>query len=125
MHIIKKTIYFLVTFAIIIKVIFLLAAILFYVNQTLKINMDDNLLLNAIKLKDKSEFIYQITVALLIIIIFNPWYNNMRFISKEITILFFIFGIIIIISADWNNFFIKKYIAKIDRFSEVLTKKKN
>ena len=32
MHIIKKTIYFLVTFAIIIKVIFLLAAILFKSN---------------------------------------------------------------------------------------------
>jgi len=61
------------------------------------------------KLKDKSEFMYQITVALLIIIIFNPWYNNMKFISKEITILFFIFGIIIIISSDWNHFFIKKY----------------
>ena len=107
MHIIKKTIYFLVTFAIIIKVIFLLAAILYYVNQTLKINMDDNLLLNVMKLKNSSEFIYQITIALLIIIIFNPWYNNMKFISKEIIILFFIFGIIIIISADWNHFFIK------------------
>jgi hypothetical protein len=107
MHIIKKTIYFLVTLAIIIKVVFLLAAILYYINQTLKINMDDKLLLNVMKIKDNSEFIYQITIALLIIIIFNPWYNNMRFISKEIMILFFIFGIIIIISADWNHFFLK------------------
>lgn len=105
MHIIKKTIYFLVTLAIIIKVVFLLAAILYYINQTLKINMDDKLLLNVMKIKDNSEFIYQITIALLIIIIFNPWYNNMIFISKEITILFFIYGIIIIISADWNHFF--------------------
>ena len=72
--------------------------------------MDDNLLLNVIKLKDNSEFIYQITIALLIIIIFNPWYNNIRFISNEITILFFIFGLIIIISADWNHFFMKKNI---------------
>jgi hypothetical protein len=108
MHIIKKTIYFLVTLAIIIKVVFLLSAILYYINKKLKINIDDNLLLNVMKIKDNSEFIYQITIALLIIIIFNPWYNNMRFISKEIIILFFIFGIIIIISADWNHFLMKK-----------------
>jgi len=113
MHIIKKTIYFLVTLAIIIKIVFLLTAILYFTNKSLKINIDNNLLLNIMKLKEKSEFIYQITVALLIIIIFNPWYNNMRFISKEITLLFFIFGIIILISSDWNHFFMKN-IKKMD-----------
>jgi hypothetical protein len=42
---------------------------------------------------------------LLLIILFNPFYNNLQYINRETTILLFIFGIILILTADWNTFY--------------------
>ncbi len=103
MHIIQKSIYILVTLAIIIKIVFLLTSVLYYISKLINTKVKNKIF----KYKHNFEFIYNIIVALLIIIIFNPWYNNMRFISKEIKTLFFIFGVIIIITLDWNKFIIK------------------
>jgi len=43
-------------------------------------------------------------MAILLIILFNPFYNNLQFINRETIILLFIFGIILIISAKWQDF---------------------
>ncbi len=112
MHIIKKIIYFLITIAVLIKIIFLSSLFLYYVSyqidksDKIKLTIDKKSILNFFKWKSRAEFLFQICIALLIIIIFNPWYNNLQYITKEITVMFFIFGIILIISADWNNFMV-------------------
>jgi predicted ABC-type exoprotein transport system permease subunit len=110
MHIIKKTIYVLLTIAILIKIIFISSTLLYYVsyninkNDKININISKKSLDNFYKWKNRAEFLFQILIALLIIIIFNPWYNNLRFINGEISILFFIFAILLIVSANWNEF---------------------
>jgi predicted ABC-type exoprotein transport system permease subunit len=110
MHIIKKIIYYLLTIAILIKIIFLVTTFLYYVsyniNKTDKINININKksIENFHKWKNRSEFLFQIIIALLIIIIFNPWYYNLKFINGEISLLLFIFAILLIISANWNGF---------------------
>ena len=54
--------------------------------------------------KDRTEFIFIICMSILLMVIFNPMYNNERLLNKEIKILFFIFGIILIITANWSVF---------------------
>ena len=54
--------------------------------------------------KERTEFIFIICMSILLIVIFNPNYNNQRLLTKETKFLFFIFGIILIISANWDIF---------------------
>ena len=64
--------------------------------------------------KERTEFIFIICMSILLIVIFNPRYNNERFLTKETKILLFIFGIILIISADWSIFITEaKWFTKI------------
>lgn len=51
--------------------------------------------------REKTEFIYFISMAILLIIIFNPSYQNKKYINKEMGILFWLFGFIIIVTSDW------------------------
>jgi hypothetical protein len=64
------------------------------------------------KWKENTEFVFIISMSILIIILFNPFFNNLQFINRETTILLFVFGIIMIITSDWttfyNNIIIKK-----------------
>jgi predicted ABC-type exoprotein transport system permease subunit len=112
MHIIKRIIYILITLAILIKLIFISSYLLYYtsyhINNTDKINININKksIDNFYKWKSRSEFLFQIIIALLIIIIFNPFYNNLRFINGEISTLLFVFAILLIITANWNEFII-------------------
>ena len=90
MHIIKRIIYILITLAILIKLIFISTYLLYYtsyhINNTdkIKININKKSIYNFYKWKSRAEFLFQIIIALLIIIIFNPFYNNLRFINGEI-----------------------------------------
>jgi len=54
--------------------------------------------------KNRMEFIFTICMAILLIFIFNPRFKNKIYITKEMQILFFIFGFILIFTADWNLF---------------------
>jgi hypothetical protein len=55
--------------------------------------------------KERFEFIFIILMAILLIYLFNPRYNNQVVIDKEMKILLFLFGIILIITAKWSAFF--------------------
>lgn len=91
-----------VYFIIFIKLIFLLMALSnIYFDKISKNNKLDE---KTIYWKDRTEFIFIICMSILLMVIFNPMYNNERLLNKEIKILFFIFGIILIISANWNVF---------------------
>ena len=55
-------------------------------------------------LREKTEFMYFISMAILLIIIFNPSHNHKKYINKEMGILFWLFGFIIIITSKWTLF---------------------
>lgn len=54
--------------------------------------------------KERIEFIFIITMALLLIYVFNPRSNNLELIDKETKILFYLFGFILLITAKWESF---------------------
>jgi len=54
--------------------------------------------------KDQTEFVFINLMALLFIYIFNPRYQNEKYVDKETKILMYIFGFVIIITSDWNQF---------------------
>ena len=54
--------------------------------------------------KNRIDFIFNITMAILLFFIFNPFYDNIYLIDKETKLLFYLFGIILIITAKWNTF---------------------
>lgn len=55
--------------------------------------------------KEQSEFVFTICMAILLILIFHPRYGNINYLSHEIRLLFFLFGVILIVTANWGEFF--------------------
>lgn len=105
--------YFII-FIIIVKIIFILASIGHVILNNSGKNPDlDNKLYS---IKKQTEFIFVACMAVLLIYYFKP--GNNKPINKEISFLFFLFGWILIITAEWSTFlkdtvvfkqFIKKY----------------
>jgi len=54
--------------------------------------------------KDRVEFIFIIFMSLLMIYLFNPRYNNLTFIDGETKLLLFLFGFVLLITSNWNEF---------------------
>jgi NADH:ubiquinone oxidoreductase subunit 3 (subunit A) len=63
-------------------------------------------------IKDRLEFIFIFLMALLLIIIFNPLINESIMINRHTKLLLFIYGIIILINAEWHEFMDNSYIYK-------------
>lgn len=55
--------------------------------------------------RERTEFIFIVLMAFLIIYLFNPTMNKTVIIDKETKILFFTFGIILLITSKWSVFF--------------------
>jgi hypothetical protein len=53
--------------------------------------------------KKRTEFIFIISMAILLILVFNP-YKHIS-VDENSSDLFFLFGIILVLTADWNIFF--------------------
>ena len=90
-----------------IKVVFLVSTIGHLLLRFFKITSPKSKDLDTkfIYLKSKTEFIFTILMAILLIFIFSPRHNNQKYITKEIGILFYLFGLILIITANWSDFF--------------------
>ena len=56
-------------------------------------------------LKTHVELLFKFLIALLIIYIFNPRENRLYLINYEAKVLFFLFGIILIFTANWKQIF--------------------
>lgn len=87
----------------ILKIIFLILAIihiyLIYIDESNK-ELDAKI----IYWKDRVDYVFKITMALLLFYIFNPYYDNTYLINNETKLLFYLFGIILIATANWNAF---------------------
>jgi len=55
--------------------------------------------------RERIEFIFVILMSLLLIYLFNPRRNNQVVIDFEMKLLLYLFGIILIITAKWGEFF--------------------
>ena len=55
--------------------------------------------------KSRIEFIFIFLMSLLLIYLFNPRFNRSVLVNRETKFILFLFGIVLIITADWNDFF--------------------
>jgi len=55
-------------------------------------------------LRSSCEFIVTALISLLLIYLFNPLYPKLYLIDKETKIVLFLFGIILLLTAKWNDF---------------------
>ena len=53
--------------------------------------------------KKHIELLFKFLMSLLLIYIFNPRYNRVHLINYEAKLLFFLFGIILIVTAQWKE----------------------
>lgn len=95
---------FFILFIIFIKIIFIISAvghlILSHSSGTQAKNIDPKL----VYWKERTEFIFVISMAILLIYNFNPRYTNNP-VGHETSLLFFLFGWILILTAKWSLFF--------------------
>ena len=95
-----------INFIIFDKIIFIILSIiiLYYkrINKTKKDKNIDELILFLEFFKERTEFIFIISMSILILILFRS--NGTLEINNHLRLLFLAYGIIIIFTADWNLF---------------------
>jgi hypothetical protein len=55
--------------------------------------------------KERVEFIFVLLMSLLLIYVFFPRANRINLVTGEVKLLLFLFGIVLIITANWSLFF--------------------
>lgn len=55
--------------------------------------------------KERVEFVFVLLMSLLLIYVFFPRSNRINLVTGEVKLLLFLFGIVLIITADWSLFF--------------------
>ena len=96
----EKSIDFLILFIIFVKIIFVITTIgHLIITHTNKGNKYDPKL---VFWRERTEFIFTICMAILLVYHFRP--NHNKYVDHETALLFFLFGLILIITAEWNLF---------------------
>ena len=93
-----------VYFIVFIKIIFLASAVghVYFTHSTNK--NKDKIDPKLIYWKERTEFVFIVSMALLLIYHFNPR-SSRPSITSETGLLFFLFGWVLIITSDWSLFF--------------------
>ena len=94
-----------ILFIIFIKIVFLLTAIGHVILSHMSKNIENKEETDSklVYWKERSEFVFVICMALLLIYYFRP--GHMKPIDRETSLMFFLFGWILIITAKWSEFF--------------------
>ena len=87
-----------------IKLIFILLAIT-HIYLKVKHQKGSELDNKIIFWKERIEFLFIILMALLLIYIFNPRISHTNLLNFEVKLLFYLFGFILLITAEWKIFF--------------------
>ena len=56
-------------------------------------------------LRDVSEFIFVALMCIILIFVFHPRQDHNKYLNKEMRFLIYLFGWIILLTADWSDFF--------------------
>jgi hypothetical protein len=101
-----------------VKIIFIILA---STNLYLKIKKSKNTALQQKILywKGRLEFLFVFLMSLLLIYLFNPRINRQNMINSETKLLFYLFGFVLLITADWSNFIHEA--EWFQRFQEILS----
>jgi len=105
----KYTIY--ITFIYFIKIGFIVMGIL-HIYLAIKGKAHSELDEAILYWKHRFEFIFIVAMALLLIYLFNPMKNRTTMIDYETTVLLYLFGFLLIITAKWGLFFTESPILK-------------
>jgi|LauGreDrversion4_2_1035121.scaffolds.fasta_scaffold00440_27 hypothetical protein len=98
------SIFYFVSFVFFIKILFAILALThIYLTHTGK--GDSELNETVVYWKERCEFIFIACMSLLLLYFFNPRKNTAIEPTFELRLLFFVFGIIILIRANWKIFF--------------------
>jgi hypothetical protein len=97
----KYDIYIIVIF--IVKIIFILLALLHVYLKT-KGNQKSNLDKKIQYWKERFEFVFILLMSFLLIYLFNPTTDKSILIDKETKILLYLFGFVLLITANWDIF---------------------
>ena len=66
---------------------------------------DSDLNKNVEMYRSNVEFIYTMLMSFLLIYLFNPYYSNIHLIRNETRILLYLFGFILLLTANWSLYF--------------------
>ena len=97
-----------ILFIIFIKILFIICAIsTFLLKMKIKMSKNNNnkiinMYNNLSDYKETLEFIFIISTAFICIIVFYPFYKEQVIIDKHTRLLLFIYGFIILITANWS-----------------------
>ena len=98
-----------------IKIVFIILAsthlYLKFKNET-KSDLDKTILF----WRERCEFIFSVLMAFLLIYLFNPRNNRIFMINHETKVLLYLFGFILIITANWKPFLKESHIFKKIQF---------
>ena len=95
-----------IAFIIFIKLVFVFSAIGHLVLTHLPVNITNKIGISDVKLvywKEQTEFIFIASMSVLLIYHFRP--GHLKPISSESSLLFFLFGCVLIITSKWELFF--------------------
>ena len=98
-----KAFTYFISFIIIVKVLFMIFS-LTHLYYKIKDDEQNKNNLTAVYWKARLEFIFTISMSILLIYLFNPRYNHEKMITPETKILLYLFGFILMIIAEWGQF---------------------
>jgi hypothetical protein len=87
---------------ILVKIIFIFLTIVHFILQYKKNAKLDT---KVVYWKERAEFVFIILMSCLLIYLFNPRKNRLHMIDKETMLLLYLFGFILIITANWDLIF--------------------
>lgn len=70
--------------------------------------------------KKRVEFVFIILMSILLTYLFNPRVNRINMIDNETKLLLYLFGFVLLLTADWEQFFQQSKIKVFRDFSQVL-----
>ena len=121
----KNTLSNFVGFIFVVKILLIITGV--YTIISSETNIQNNSFLDFIEiLHQKIEFLFKICIAILLLTIFHPTNPRLNEITKELTLILFTYGILIIFESDWSNIFAYTPKAhKIKKFIKASNKTKN
>lgn len=102
----ESTLDFFILFIVFIKIVFLLSALGNVLLTHIPVSISKTIGIKDSQLlywKERTEFIFIVSMAVLLVYHFRP--GHLKPISDETSLLFFLFGCILIITSKWNLFF--------------------
>ncbi len=94
--------YFLL-FIVVVKIIFIISAMGHLIISHSYSDKAKQIDPQIVHLKKRTEFVFIVSMSILLIYHFNPRFPH-KSVNMETALLFFLFGIVLILTADWNIF---------------------